>query len=128
MSRKYVLEPIYITSTQTSPLNSPNLPPPSQSLSASFTILPTSVKFFDNLSYQIVVTTSDSTGNFELQGSNDQSHWDNLLACGSVAAANDTISVNINQFPFAFMRLKYTSSIAGTGTCTIVLMARSVGA
>jgi len=133
MSRKAVLEPVYITATAATPLLDPKLgqktnSPPTQSLASSFNTVSTSVKYSDNLSYQINWTTTNSVGAFQLQGSNDNSTFTNLIACGTVSAASDTAMVNINQFPFAYMRLAYTSTTAGTGTCTIVLMGRSIGA
>lgn len=114
MARKNVLDPVDIATNQ--------------SLAASFNSASTAVPFQDNLAYQIVVNTTNSTGDFVLQGSLDNSNWADLLACGSVAAANDVILVNANQIPFKYVRLKYTSTVAGTGTCSIKLMARTVGA
>lgn len=115
-----------------------------QSLAASFNSAVTDVRTSDNLSYQINVTTSNSTGSFALQGSDDyridettgavinSGTWASLPLGSSgggnpsVAAANDTIVVAINQFPFLAMRLAYTSTIAGTGTCNIYLMGRQL--
>ena len=128
MSRKAVLEPIYVTSTQAVPIKTQDGLPVTQSLSASFSTVATSVKFQDNLSYQINITTTNSQGTFQLQGSNDGVSYADLGTAGVVAAANDVAVININQFPFAYMRLHYTSSVAGTGICSIVLMGRSVGA
>lgn len=132
MSRKALLEPIYINATATAPLKEPNpialAAAKTQSLAASFNTLSTSVKYHDNLSYQTVITTTNSTGRMVLQGSNDNVNWCDLTTSAVVAASNDDAVINVNQFPFAFMRMAYTSTIAGTGTCSIVLMARSVGA
>lgn len=114
MARKLVLDPVQIASNQ--------------SLAASFNSASTAVPYQDNIAYQILVTTTNSTGQFVLQGSLDDVNWADLLNCGTVAAANDDIVVNVNQFPFKYIRLAYTSSVAGTGTCSIKLMARTVGA
>lgn len=121
MSRKNVLNPIFLSSTTASPDEL------TQSLAASFNTVSTEVSFQDNISYQINVTTSDSTGTFAVEASNDKVNWITILASGTVAAANDTIGININQFPFKHIRLAYTSTVAGTGTCQILLMARTVG-
>lgn len=116
-----------------------------QSLAASFNSIVSDVRNSDNLSYQINVTTSNSTGSFALQGSDDykiDETTNTVINAGtwvslplgssgggspSVAAANDTIVIAINQFPFLAMRLAYTSVVAGTGTCNIYLMGRQIG-
>lgn len=113
----------------------------SQSLSASFESQPTVVKHLDNLSYQIVVTTSDSQGTFTVQCSNDYDvaepgtkvtnpgNWVDLTLSGvpSVSAANDDILISLNQVPFKAIRLKYTSTVAGTGVAKIVVMDKMIG-
>lgn len=99
-----------------------------QSLAADFVTAATIVDFTDNIGYQINVTTSDSTGAFTLQGSLDGISYATMLACGTVAAANDTIIINANQVPFKYIRLSYTAATPGTGTCTIFMAAKSVGA
>jgi len=112
-----------------------------QSLSASFNSSPTIVQNVDNISYQINVTTSNSTGTFALQGSNDYSSvnvsgtanagtWVNLPLGGgtpTVNATNDQIVIDINQFPMYAIRLAYTAGTAGTGTCNIFINARQIG-
>lgn len=128
MSRKAVLEPIYVTATQALAIKTQDALPVYQSLASSFNTIATSVKFQDNLSYQINIITTNSQGTFQLQGSNDGVTFADLGIAGVVNAANDVAVMNINQFPFAFMRLAYTSTVAGTGKCSIVLMGRSVGA
>ena len=119
----------------------------SQSLAASFTTIPTIINYLDNIGYQITVTTSDSTGTFAIQASNDfrpaangpefpvanPGTWSTLTLGGAVAApvaaaANDTIVIDMNQVPFSALRVIYTSTVAGTGTCKIALFAKSVGA
>lgn len=128
MSRKNVLAPVVLESAK--------------SLAATFTTTPTVLSFQDNISYQINITTSDSTGEFSIEASNDYSannngidnadtgQWAMLPLDGtpSVAAGNDTILININQFPFKALRLRYTANVAGTGIAEILLMARTVGA
>lgn len=126
MSRKLVLAPIVLES--------------SKSLAASFFSPATVLDFQDNVLYQIDVTTSDSEGEFAVQVSQDYQPpngqvtanagtWVDLPISGtpSVNAANDNILISLNQVPFHAMRLKYTQSVAGTGTCKITLTARPVG-
>jgi hypothetical protein len=123
MARKQVLAPIQLET--------------SKSLASTFILTPTEVSFQDNLAYEMVVTTSDSVGNFTLIGTLDSPdnlgsfalvNWVDLIACGSVSSANDVIGVDINQFPFKYISLRYTSVTPGTGTVAIKLMARTVGA
>jgi len=123
MSRKNVLTPQLLNSTP-------------QSLSASFVSPVTTITYADNVAYQINTTTTNSTGTFAVQGSLDYNKdvdgnvtnpgtWTTLPLGGgtpSVAAANDVILINLNQLPFNAVRLAYTSSIAGTGTCNIYIM------
>lgn len=113
----------------------------SQSLAANFNSVPTIVSYMDNCSYQINVTTSNSTGSFSVQVSDDYQpqtpdlaavtgNWADLSLGGgtpSVAAANDVIIINLNQLPFKAIRLAYTSTIAGTGICNIFLFNKQIG-
>lgn len=117
-----------------------------QSLSANFTSPVTSITYLDNLSYQINVTTTNSTGTFTIQGSTDYEislptstvinpgNWCDLplastagVASPTVAAANDVIIVDMNQLPFVAIRIKYTSGTAGTGTVDIWISAKQIG-
>lgn len=117
---------------------------PPFSLSTSFTTSPTGIRYLDNCSYQINVTTSNSSGTFQVQASNDYyvnegnadvvmnpGTWIPLTLAGGtpfVAAANDQIIINLNQLPFYAIRLAYTSTVAGTGTATIFIASKVVGA
>lgn len=112
-----------------------------QSLAASFTTQPTIVKFLDNCSYQINVTTTNSTGTFAVQVSNDYAvseptdtvtntgTWNALPIGGTptVVAANDVITIDMNQLPFYAVRLAYTSTIAGTGHVAIYITDKTLG-
>lgn len=113
-----------------------------QSLAASFQTEPTIVLRLDNCSYQINVTTTDSEGTFAVEISNDYrvnettgvvtnaGTWIPLNLAGGtpiVNAANDTIAISLNQLPFYAVRLAYTSSVAGTGTCDIFISDKQIG-
>lgn len=111
-----------------------------QSLSASFNSPATVVEFLDNCSYQINITTTDSTGTFAVQASNDYAiengfitnagNWIALTLAGGVpfvAAANDQIIINLNQLPFKAIRLAYVSTIAGTGTINVFVTDKQIG-
>lgn len=113
-----------------------------QSLAANFTCSPTLIRYLDNISYQINVTTSNSTGTFVVQGSLDYTvdepggtvtnpgNWIDLTLGGGtilVSAASDQILIDLNQLPFNAVRLKYTSTVPGTGTCDIYILCKQVG-
>ncbi len=107
------------------------------SLATSFTTPETVVRHLDNCSFQINITTTDSTGTFSVQVSNDYyvnegndgvvqnpGTWTDLTLAGGIpfaAAANDTIVISLNQLPFYGVRLAYTATVPGTGTCTVFL-------
>lgn len=106
------------------------------SMAANFTSDPVHVMFSDNIGIQLV-WTGTPTGTFGIQVSNTAT----LLPNGSItggtwstytlssapapsgSASNDTI--NINQLPYAFIRLTYAKS-GGSGACTAVLTAKPV--
>jgi hypothetical protein len=114
-----------------------------QSLAANFISPVTVVRFMDNCSYQINVTTTNSTGTFAVEVSDDYAvneasnnvvtnpgNWAALTLAGgtpTVAAANDVIVINLNQLPFNAMRLHYTSTIAGTGVADIFIVNKEIG-
>lgn len=126
MSRKNVLTPVKISSAQ--------------SLAATFTSPVTTITYADNISYQINITTTNSTGTFSVQASLDYSpptasvpntgNWVDLPLGGtpSAAAANDTILINLNNLPFNATRVVYTSTVAGTGVADIYIMTKAMGA
>lgn len=111
-----------------------------QSLSADFVTSPTVIRYLDNCSYQIDITTSDSVGTFSVQGSNDYQDslgaitnpgtWVDLVLGGGTPfanAANDNILISMNQLPFTAIRLAYDSQTGGTGTCNIYLSCKEIG-
>lgn len=112
-----------------------------QSLAASFTSPVTVIKYLDNIAYQINVTTTNSQGTFTVQGSLDYAvdgpsgtvtnagNWIdlNLGSSPTVSAANTNIIINLNQLPFAAIRLVYTSAVAGTGACDILIAGKQLG-
>lgn len=111
------------------------------SLAANFISPVTRIPYMDNCSYQINITTINSTGTFSIQGSDDYEtsgptevvvnpgHWTDLPLSGTPAAGgtNDTILIDMNQVPFNAMRVVYTSTVAGTGTCDIYVFNKMIG-
>lgn len=111
-----------------------------QSLSSSFNSPATVIRYGDNISYQIDITTTNSIGTFSVQVSNDYAvgpdntitnagTWNTLTLSGTptVDATNDIISISLNQVPYFAIRLAYTSSTAGTGTCNAWITSKQVG-
>lgn len=113
-----------------------------KSLAASFTSTPTVITFTDNISYQINCYTSDSIGTFALEVSNDYvvdsvtgsvkfaGTWNPLDLGGGTPFVNGddaVISISLNQVPFGAIRVAYTSSVAGTGTCDIFFLSKQLG-
>ncbi len=114
----------------------------SQSLATSFTTSPTVIRYLDNCSYQINVTTTNSTGTFAVQVSNDYyvnegndgvvvnpGTWTTLTLSGTptVSGTNDNIVIDLHQLPYYGVRLAYTSTVAGTGTASIYMVDKMVG-
>lgn len=115
------------------------------SLATSFNTPATVVRFLDNCSYQINVTTTDSTGSFAVEMSNDYyvnpasgtienpGNWIPLTLTSSggaiptVTADSTNISINLNQLPFYAVRLAYSSATAGTGTAEIFIADKVIG-
>lgn len=110
------------------------------SISASFNTAPTIIQFLDNVSYQINIRTTNSTGTFQIQGSNDYEvdplsntvvnagNWVDISGLAvSVAAANDSAIINMSNLGFFAVRVKYTSTVAGTGKCDIIVVAKQIG-
>ena len=112
-----------------------------QSLSTSFTSPVTVIRYLDNLSYQINIATTNSTGTFNFQGSDDYAinettgavsnpgNWVTLPLSSPIVAAgaNDTAMVSLNQIPHQAIRCQYVSSVAGTGTASIYITFKMIG-
>lgn len=111
-----------------------------QSLAASFISPVTFIRNTDNVSYQINTFTSTSTGTFTVQVSNDYAvsqdntvtnpgTWVSLTLSGIpvAQASSDNIGISLNQLPYDAIRLSYTSTIAGTGTCDVTLTSKQIG-
>lgn len=112
-----------------------------QSLSASFASTPTVFTYTDNISYQINVNSAGSSGSFQVQGSLDYiagndplaapgvaGHWVPLTLSGFPTSNGtvDTILININECPYNALRIAYISTVAGSATCDIFVMAKGL--
>lgn len=115
--------------------------PAPKSLATAWTSPVTVIRNLDDVSYQINVTTSNSTGTFAVEVSNDykeSSPTDSLVASGTwsalnlsgtptVAAANDVINITLTSPPFNAVRVSYTPTVPGTGTAQVTILARRAG-
>lgn len=111
-----------------------------QSLSSSFNSAVTTITYTDNISYQINCTTTNSVGTFALEVSDDYQisngtivnagTWNPLTLGGGIPAVNATdavISISLTQVPFGAIRVAFTSSTPGTGTCDIYFLSKQLG-
>jgi hypothetical protein len=109
-------------------------------MSSAFISPVTFIRNTDNVSYQIDITTTNSTGTFAVQVSNDYSvgpdntvvnpgTWLTLTLSGipTAAGANDIIGISLNQLPYDSIRFTYTPTVAGTGTLTAILTSKQIG-
>jgi hypothetical protein len=114
----------------------------SQSMATSFKTPPTVIKYLDNCTYQINISTSNSVGTFNVEASNDYAvnepgtqvtnpgNWIPLTLAGGTPFANgtnDNIIISMAGLPFSAIRLSYTSSTAGTGRCDVYIVAKQIG-
>lgn len=124
MSRKNTLNPIQMLNAV--------------SLAADIAATPLRIQYLDNVSMQLIVTTSNAVGTFYVQGSLDYAvneggivtntgTWTSLTLSPvpTLASANTTILLDLNQLSFPFVRLIYTR-VSGTGTVTAYGSAKSV--
>lgn len=111
-------------------------------MAANFVTSPTIIRYLDNCCYQINMDGNGSTGSFSVEGSLDYAvneanddapvragNWIALNLSGTPTAggSSDQILIDLNQLPFNAIRLRYTSSVAGTGHCDVYVMSRQLG-
>ena len=115
MARKNIIAPYLVASAQ--------------SMAANFTTAATTIDWMDNVFYQINITTSDSTGTFFPQVSIDGVNYNDLPVSATLvsAAANDTLTYDLREVPGHKVRIRYASTIAGTGTCNVYIQAKQKG-
>jgi hypothetical protein len=107
-----------------------------QSLAASFQTDPVTVKYMDNVGFNIsTASVTDNTGSFAVQhriykDANNASAWATLTldTTPTLADGNDTFFVNLNQLPPGQVRIAFTAA-GGTpdGTCDIWVSGCSLG-
>ena len=117
-SSKNFLDPSLKSSiiVPTPPLTSPVI---TGTLSTAFYSPSTTVKMGDSVTYQIDITSSDSTGTFYAQGSDDNVSFADIGVCGIASAVNDVSVVQIDPADNFFYRVRYSPTVPGTGSCQI---------
>lgn len=115
-----------------------------QSLATAFTSPVTTITYTDNVSYQLNITTVDSTGAFAVEASNDYvadpqvqgkqnpGNWVALPLSGTLSSpaaqgASESILIDMKQLPFVAVRVRYTPTVAGTGTVDIGIVTKEIG-
>lgn len=126
--RKNSLGPVYIIGTTADGALV------SGTMAADITGPVTDVQWLDNMGLQVIWTSSDAVGTIEVQGSNN---WDPHLQTGDFealtfspaldqpASDNGSYLVNVNQFPFKYLRVFYDRS-SGSGTLKVWLTGKMI--
>lgn len=98
-----------------------------QSLAATFTSSTFTITYLDNVGIAIDATTSDAVGTFTIEAAIGDSAWTDLAVTPAMtlASANASFLVNLNQAPFSKIRVVYART-SGTGTVDIRVMAKGV--
>lgn len=107
-----------------------------QSMGADITSVATDVSFLDNIGVFVKWASANAVGVISVQGS---INWDPHLAIGDwedltfdpalaqPTSDSNTYLININQFPYPWIRVFYDRT-SGTGTLDTWICSKSVGA
>ena len=102
-----------------------------ESLGVAFSTAAVSVRYTDNVGIFIkTASVTTNTGSFIVEGTIDGTNWFDfgLSPTLTLANANTTFAVNLNQVPFDQVRVSFTPSVTTpNGTALISIMAKSVG-
>lgn len=95
---------------------------------SSTTSSSTSVQNTDNIGIILSWTGTSPVGTVTISGSNDNSTFVDLDFGSTISISGNTGSdlLNINQFPCAYIRIKYTKG-SGTGTLTASMTTKQIG-
>jgi len=106
-------------------------------MSADITSPATNIQFLDNVSLQANFTGTAPVGTFYIQGSLDHvevngdvkvaGNWVNLpmIPVPTAAGSDDSIVFDLNQLPFAWVRLFYDRT-SGTGTLNAFISGKEI--
>ena len=99
----------------------------SPDMTVSITSRPTVVLGQDNVSYQVSYTGSP-VGEFFVEASNDGINWASLTFVTPITTGGspNPFLININQIPYAQIRLRYAPD-SGSGTLSAVVAAKRLG-
>lgn len=102
-----------------------------KSLASSFSTAAVSVRYTDNVGVYIkTASVTSNTGSFIIEGTIDGVNWFDFGVSPSMtlAGANTSFAVNLNQVPFDQVRVSFTPGGGSpNGTAAIEIMAKSVG-
>lgn len=102
----------------------------SGTLSGNITSGSVAIPFLDNIGIQINITAPALTsGFFTVNASLDGVNYMPLVMSGTpaVSGSADTVMISLNQVPFRYITVNYTSSTAGTGSCDVWVMSKEIG-
>lgn len=106
------------------------------SMGATVTSAISNVEMVDNIGFRVAWTSSDAVGVITVEGSIDyvpvpaSGNWEALTFSPALTQPNSdngSYLININQYPYPWIRVKYTRT-SGTGTLNVWLTTKSVGA
>jgi hypothetical protein len=108
-------------------------------MASSFNSAPTNVQYMDNVTYVLEWSGSSPEGTFTVQASEDYSvsstgtvlnagTWITLPLSATITASGtaDNALLDLNQLPYSWVRLAFTSSDASSGTVNAYVSAKAV--
>lgn len=97
---------------------------------SSWTSGSVAVPFLDNVAIHLIWTAAALTsGTFSVNASCDGTNYSPLSLSGTptVAGSADSVMISLNQLPFRYIRLAYSSGTAGTGSINALITAKEIG-
>lgn len=82
------------------------------------------VEYMDNVGIQAVYSGSP-VGDLKIEVSQDETNWDELTSVTVNISAAGSSTINLNQVPFAYIRVFYDST-SGSGSLTVTLTAKEI--
>lgn len=101
-----------------------------QDLGSSFTSGSVGIAYLDNIGIRMAWGAGGgAAGTFSINASLDGTAWSALALSGNptVAGSADTCLISINQCPFRFLTISYSSGTAGTGSVNAFITAKEIG-
>lgn len=102
----------------------------SQGIGTSSTSGSTGIQYLDNVGIYLTWTAGALvSGTFSINVSNDGTSFQALTLSGTptVSGSADSAIISINQCPFRFFTISYTSGTTGTGSWNALITAKEIG-